>query len=51
VYLFESAEELEQYLHSDLFALVANNAAFSNLRTNTFGVAEAASHITGAPLI
>jgi Putative mono-oxygenase ydhR len=50
VYLFESATELEQYLNSDLFALVANNPAFSNLQTNTFGVLESASVITGAPL-
>jgi hypothetical protein len=50
VYLFESATELEQYLNSNLFASVANNPAFSNLQTNTFGVSEAASVITGAPL-
>jgi len=51
VYLFESAMELEQFLNSNLFASVANNPAFSNLQTNTFSVAEAASVITGAPLI
>jgi len=51
VYLFESAAELEQFLNSNLFASVANNPAFSNLQTNTFGVAEAASVITAAPLI
>jgi hypothetical protein len=51
VYLFESATELEQFLKSNLFASVANNPAFSNLQTNTFGVAEAASVITGAPLV
>ena len=51
VYLFESATELEQFLNSNLFASVANNPAFSNLQTNTFGVAEAASVITGAPLM
>ena len=51
VYLFESATELEQFLNSNLFASVANNPAFSNLQTNTFGVAEAASVITGAPLV
>ena len=50
VYLFDSAGELEQYLNSDLFASVANNPAFSNLRTNTFGVEEGASVITGAAL-
>ena len=50
VYLFESATELEQYLKSDLFASVVNNPAFSNLQTKTFGVSEAASVITGAPL-
>jgi hypothetical protein len=50
IYLFESAAELEQYLNSALFALVANNPAFSNLKTNTSGVLEAASLITGAPL-
>ena len=50
VYLFESASELEQYLKSNLFASVANNPAFSNLQTNTFGVLEAASVITNAPL-
>ena len=50
VYLFESAEELEQFRHSNLFASVANNPAFSNLQTNTFGVAEAASVITNAPM-
>ena len=51
VYLFESASELKQYLRSDLFASVVNNPAFSNLQTNTFSVVEAASVITGAPLI
>ena len=51
VYLFESAEDLEQFLNSKLFASVANNPGFSNLQTNTFGVDEAASVITGAPLM
>jgi len=51
VYLFESATELEQFLNSNLFASVANNPAFSNLQTNTFGVAEVASVITDAPLM
>ena len=51
VYLFESAVGLEQFLSSKLFASVANNAAFSNLQTNTFGVAEAASALTRAPLM
>ena len=50
VYLFESAAELEQFLNSNLFASVTNNPAFSNLQTGTFGVEEAASVITGAPL-
>ena len=51
VYLFESSAELEQYLNSNLFASVANNPAFSNLQTNTFSVSEAATVITGAPLM
>ena len=51
VYLFESDTELEQFLNSNLFASVANNPAFSNLQTNTFGISEAASVITGAPLM
>ena len=51
VYLFESARELDQFRDSSLFASVANNPAFSNLETNTFGVSETASVITGAPLI
>ena len=51
VYLFESAKELEQFLNSTLFASVANNPAFTNLQTNTFGVSEAASLITDAPLM
>ena len=51
MYLFESLAELEQYLDSDLFASVANNPAFSNLQANIFSVAEAASVITGAPLM
>lgn len=50
VYLFESATELEQFLNSKLFASVADNPAFSNLQTNIFGIDEAASVITGAPL-
>ena len=50
VYLFESAKALEQFLNSALFASVANNPAFSNLQTNSFGVAEAPSLITDAPL-
>ncbi len=51
VYLFESAADLEQYLNSGLFAAVANNPAFSNLQTHTFDIVEAASVITGAPLM
>lgn len=51
VYLFESAADLEQFLTSKLFASVANNPGFSNLQTNTFGISEAASVITGAPLM
>ena len=51
VYLFESAEELEQFLKGPLFASVANNPSFSNLQTSIFGVNEAASEITGAPLM
>jgi hypothetical protein len=50
VYLFDSATELEQYRNSELFASVVNNPAFSNLQTNTFSVAGAASVITGAHL-
>ena len=51
VYLFESAEELELFLNSKLFASVRNNPAFSNLQTSVFEVAEAASRITDAPLL
>ena len=51
VYLFDSALELEQFLNSSLLASVANNPAFSNFETNTFGIEEAASVITGAPLL
>jgi hypothetical protein len=51
VYLFESAIDLQQFLNSNLFASVLNNPAFSNLQTNTFGISEAASVITGAPLM
>lgn len=51
VYLFESAEELETFQNSNLFATVAKSPAFSNLQTNTFDVAEAASRITDAPLL
>jgi Putative mono-oxygenase ydhR len=51
VYLFGSANKLEQFLNSKLFASVANNPAFSNLQTNTFDIDEAASEITGAPLL
>ena len=50
VYLFESATNLERYLNSNLFAAVLNNPVYSNLQTNTFGVLEDASIITGAPL-
>ena len=50
VYLFDSARALEQFLNSPLFASIANNPAFSNLETNAFGVAEAPSLITDAPL-
>lgn len=50
IYLFESVAELEQYLNGSLFASVVNNPAFTNLQTNTFGIAEAASAITDAPL-
>jgi Putative mono-oxygenase ydhR len=51
VYLFESPTELEQFLNSNLLASVANNPAFSNFEINTFGIEEAASVITGAPLM
>jgi len=51
VYLFESATELEQFLNSKLLASVANNPAFSNFETNTFGIEEEASALTGAPLM
>jgi Putative mono-oxygenase ydhR len=51
VYLFESAPEMEQFLNSKLFAALGNNPAITNVHTNTFGVAEALSVITGAPLI
>jgi hypothetical protein len=51
MYLFDSATELELFLKSELFASVANNPAFSNLQTNKFSVAKAASAITGAPLM
>ena len=51
VYLFESGTELEQYLKSELFASVVNNPAFSNLKTHRFDVVDAASAITGGPLI
>src|SRR5262249_40922986 len=50
VYLFESDAELKQFLNSSLFSSVAGNPAFSNLQTNIFDVAEAASAITGASL-
>ena len=51
VYLFESALELDRFLVSTLFAALRNNPAISNIQTNTFGVAEAQSAITGAPLM
>ena len=51
VYLFESATDLEQFLNSKLLAALRNNPAISNLQTDTFGVAEAQSLITNAPLM
>jgi hypothetical protein len=51
IYLFESAPELERFLNSTLFTALRNNTAISNLQTNTFGVAEAQSMITNAPLM
>ena len=51
VYLFESATSLEQFLNSKLLASVANNPAFTNFGTDTFGVEEEASALTGAPLM
>ncbi len=50
VYLFESANALELYKASTLFAPVVTNPAFSNLQTNGFDVVENASIITGAPI-
>ncbi len=50
LYLFESNGELEQFLNSKLWASVAADPAFTNLQTHTFGIDEAASVITGAPL-
>lgn len=50
IYLFESATESDQYLSSNLYALVVNNPAFSNLQTHTLGVLETAGIITGVPL-
>jgi hypothetical protein len=51
VYLFESASDLEQFLNSDLFASVRNNPDLSHFEVNTFSVEEAASVITGAPMM
>ena len=51
VYLFESATELEQFLNSKLLASAANNPAFTNFRTHTFGIEETASVLTNAPLM
>jgi hypothetical protein len=51
VYLFESPEDLEKFLNGSLFASVKNNPDFSNLQTNIFGISEAASSITHAPLM
>ncbi len=51
VYLFESAPDLEQFLNSKQLAGLRNNPAISNVQTNTFGVAEAPSVITNAPLM
>ena len=50
VYLFESATELYQFLNSKLFGALGHNPAIINVETNTFGVAEAQSVITGGPL-
>jgi len=51
VYLFKSATDLEVFLNSDLFASVTQNPYFSNLQTNTFGIEEEASRITGGPMV
>lgn len=51
VYLFESAAELEQFLNNKLLAALKNNPAISNLQSDIFGVAEAQSIITNAPLM
>ena len=51
VYLFDSANELEQFINSELFASVTKNPAFSHLQTNTFSVSEAASLITHVPML
>ena len=50
VYLFESAEALEQFMNGPLFARLTNNPAYINLQTNTFSVAGEPSLITDAPL-
>jgi len=51
IYLFDAVKDLELFMKSNLLASVVNNPSLSNFKINTFGVAEEASVLTGAPLM
>ena len=46
VYTFESAQAVDAYLASELFANVRANPAFANMSVRRFGVLEAPTAVT-----
>ena len=51
VYFFEDAASLQRYLESAIVAGMKANPVFTELTIRAFGTVEAASAITGGPLV
>lgn len=51
VYFFEDAPSLQGYLESEFVADMRGNPALADLSLRTFGTVEAATAVTGGPLV
>lgn len=51
IYFFQDAASRQQYLESAIVANLKANPAFADLSLRTFGTVEAATAITGGPLV
>lgn len=51
VYFFPDAASLQRYLESEFVTGMRANPALANLTVRTFGTVEAATAITGGPLV